>query len=273
MLGSTVLKTTIADPQGNFAFTELVEGDYVVAIESSGYHTYRHYASLRYPSHEEENFSVRLVPAGLGLNRGRAEEKFRQKVMKFFERGLRASQEGKHEQAAKHYAKAVSTAPNFVQAWNNLGGEYRMLKRWEPAEQALRRALALDPESAQARVNLGMVLLGQGKKAEAARSLEEAVKKDPGLASPHFFLGMIAYQKRDMEMAQREFQRTLELDPEAMPGARVYLASVLAWQGNLAQATRQLEVLLKNHPTHPQAANAEQLLRRIRNSQAEAKLP
>ena len=103
-----------------------------------------------------------------------------------------------------------------------------MLKRWELAEQSLRRALTLDPESAQARVNLGMLLLGQGKEAEAARSLKEAVKKVPGLASSHFFLGMISYQKRDMKLAQREFQRTLELDPEAMPEARVYLASILA---------------------------------------------
>lgn len=271
--GGLSLRQTVADAQGKFAFTELTEGDYEVTIESSGYQTYHRRVGLRYPGHEEERFSARLVPIESRSNPSSAQERVWQEAREFFDRGLRASQAGKHEEAAKHYAKAVSLAPSFVQAWNNLGGEYRLLERWREGEQALRRALTLDPESSQAHFNLGMLFLAQGKVAQARHNLEEAVKKEPQLAAPHFLLGVIAYQKREMQVATREFRRALELAPEATPEAKVYLGSILARQGNFLEATRQLEDFLEKNPRHSQAAQAEQLLQEIRRFQPRAKEP
>lgn len=57
-----VLEETYVDSQGNFAFLELNEGDYQVTIESPGYKTYEHDASLRYPAHSDESFTAYLTP-------------------------------------------------------------------------------------------------------------------------------------------------------------------------------------------------------------------
>ncbi len=57
-----VLEETYADSQGNFAFLKLNEGDYQVTIESPGYYTYEHDASLQYPAHSDETFTAYLTP-------------------------------------------------------------------------------------------------------------------------------------------------------------------------------------------------------------------
>ncbi len=57
-----ILEETYADNQGNFAFLGLNEGDYKVTIESPGYKTYEHDASLRYPAHSDESFTAYLTP-------------------------------------------------------------------------------------------------------------------------------------------------------------------------------------------------------------------
>lgn len=57
-----ILEETNADNQGNFAFLQLNEGEYQVTIESPGYYTYEHDASLRYPVHSDESFMAYLRP-------------------------------------------------------------------------------------------------------------------------------------------------------------------------------------------------------------------
>lgn len=267
--GGLTLEDTFADAEGKFAFTQLTEGDYEVIIEAPDYRSYTHRVGLRYPGHEEENFSVRLVPLESALETASTAALITPEAAELYEQGLHASQAGQHEKAAEFYAEAVSLAPGYVEAWNNLGNEYRMLKRWQKAEQALGRALALEPQSALVRLNLGMLYLGQGKMERARHSLEAAINKDPRQATAHFLLGMIAYQRQEMDPAAREFRRALELDPQAAPQAKVYLASILAWQGRFSEAVRELEEFLQDHPRHPQASTAEQLLERIHSTAGE----
>ena len=271
--GGVPLRQTFADAEGKFAFTQLTEGEYEVTIEGAGYQTHRHRVGLRYPGHEEERFSVRLVPLDSRAASEGGQREIPAKARKAFGRGLRSSQVGKHEDAAKQYAKAVALAPNYVQAWVQLGAEQRMLERWEESEKALGRALELDPRSAQASLNLGLGFLARGMIEPARNHLQETVEKDAQLGAPHLLLGVIAYQERRMDVAAGAFRRALELDPQGTAEAQVYLGSILAWQGEFRKAKRQLEEFLENNPAHPQAARAEKLLQEIRNFPAQATKP
>ncbi len=269
--GVLALQQIFADPQGDFIFDQLTEGDYEVVIESPGYETYRRRVGLRYPGHEEERFSVRLAPLKPAANPGGARQNISPEAIKSFKRGVSASRAGKHEEAAEHYASAVSIAPDYLEAWNNLGGEYRMLQRWEKAEEALQRARALDPESAQVNLNLGMLYVAQGKTAKARNHLKEAVRREPQLGKAHLLMGVMAYQEGDMEEARRELERALAVDAEATPEAKVYLASILAAQGKFSEAAGLLEEFLQHHASHAQAGNAKRLLQKIRDFRGEGK--
>jgi tetratricopeptide (TPR) repeat protein len=262
--GNIVLQKATPDEDGRFGFTQLTEGAYEVIIEAPGYHTYSHRTQLRYPGREEDNFSARLIP--LKDEAGPGREMIPPEALKLFDQGLRASRKSEHGRAAEHYEKAVGVAPDYAEAWNNLGGEYRRLNRQEEAEMALRRALALDPQSALARLNLGMLYMGRGQVEASRRNLEAAVEADPELAQAHLLLGLIEYQNHELKAAEKRFHRALELDAAAAAEAKLYLGSIVAAQGDLDEGTRLLKEFLRDHPQHLKAPTARALLEKIERS-------
>lgn len=188
---------------------------------------------------------------------------------KYFNQALEESRRGRHAQAAELYEKAVADSPDYAEAWNNLGNEYRLLERWAEAKAALDRARELEPGSAVVQLNFALLYLAQGKLDPAKESLYQVIKINPSKAAAHFLLGMIDFQQGRTELAGRRFRRALELDPDATPEARVFLARVLAAQGRTAEAVRELEQFLDEHPAHAQAAAARELLARLRAAQAD----
>lgn len=265
--GMVTLQEIFADEHGNFHFNELTEGNYDVIIESDGYQTFKHRSAMRYRQHEEDQFTARLIPTD-GTGATLPPPDLPKKAWRAFEKGLAANRQGKREEAVRHFRRAVNIAPEYADAWNELGDTYRVLSKLELAEEALLRALELAPESAQPHLNRGMLGLAQGDTLKAESHLSTAAKLDPRLAPPHFLLGVIAYQKGDSDAAVAKFQQAMELDTAAVPEASVYLASIHAQRGQLAEAIALLDGFLTDHPDHAQTAQAKKLLEQIQSAQS-----
>ena len=267
--GMVTLREVFADENGRFHFGELTEGDYDVIIESDGYQTFKHRSAMRYRLHEEDRVTARLVPtdeqaSAVFVLAGSPD--LPRKAIRSFEKGRASSDQGEYQDAVRHFRRAVKIAPEFAEAWNRLGDAYRILSELELAQQALLRALELAPESAQPHLNRGMLGLAQGDTLKAESHLRTAAKLDPRLAPPHFLLGVIAYQNGDSDAAAAKFQQALDLDPAAVPEASVYLASIRARQGRLAEAAALLDGFLAIYPDHAQSAQARALLEQIRSA-------
>ena len=65
-------------------------------------------------------------------------------------------------EAEPFYRRAVALAPDFKEAWMNLGLAVLMQRRPDETLPCQREALRLDPDSADAQNNLGMVHYTQG---------------------------------------------------------------------------------------------------------------
>lgn len=75
---------------------------------------------------------------------------------------------GRHDAAVERFRQAVELAPEFVEAWNNLGNVLGQLRRLDEAIAAYRQAVALDPGWADARFGLADLLDESGHVADAA---------------------------------------------------------------------------------------------------------
>jgi tetratricopeptide (TPR) repeat protein len=97
-------------------------------------------------------------------------------------------------QAAEAYSKAVTMAPEWVEARINYGTTLYQLERMAEAREEFTVAVKLDPRNALAQFNLGCVLEHDGETQPAIAHLREAVELAPQMADAHLNLAL-AYEK------------------------------------------------------------------------------
>ena len=95
-------------------------------------------------------------------------------------RARQALENGDAERAIARLQRAVETAPEFVEAWNDLGTLANGTRDFALAETYFRTALDHDPDAFAPLVNLGGVVLAQGRYAEAAESQRAGRRGQPG---------------------------------------------------------------------------------------------
>lgn len=166
-------------------------------------------------------------------------------------KGEDALRNGRLDEAARWFERALAMAPLYAGAISDLGTVRVKQGRLAEALALLERAHALEPEDVGTGVNLGIALvkagrfgeavplyrqlyaheprhpgiaaelgflLGQtGHRKEALKVLSEAVSIDPGSPHAHFNLGVALARDGQFSQALAEFQRVAELAPD-FPG-------------------------------------------------------
>jgi tetratricopeptide (TPR) repeat protein len=108
------------------------------------------------------------------------------------------------QSSVAHLQKATKIAPEFVQAYHNLGLALFLLHRFPEAEAATRHALDLAPERSNARYMLGRILAVEGNKpTEAVEILGQAVEEFPDARLP---LAVVLLQQGAADQAAAELQ-------------------------------------------------------------------
>jgi predicted O-linked N-acetylglucosamine transferase (SPINDLY family) len=181
-----------------------------------------------------------------------------------FEEGLRSSDAGDPEGAAKAFREVIALRPDLPQAHFNLARALDRLGRAGDAAAAYERTLALDPGHRKARrrlgdlawgrgdleqahahyqelvrqdpfdtrawCNLGAVLDRLGRTAEGAEATRRVIAYDPGVAVAHHNLGNMVRALEGDTAAIPHYRRAVELDP----------GYVSAW-ASLGSAYRRLD--------------------------------
>lgn len=93
--------------------------------------------------------------------------------------------QGRLDEAVARFERAVELQPGYAQLHYNLGNTYTLLDQLGLAEAAYRRALVLAPTSADTHNNLANVLQVQGRFREARHHFDAALAAQPDLAEAH----------------------------------------------------------------------------------------
>ncbi len=168
------------------------------------------------------------------------------------------------EAAIRRLERAVEIAPQFVEAWNNLGTIAYQSRRYEDAERYFRTALDHEPGAYAPAVNLGGVLLTLGRYQEALEYNLFAVAQEKREALANAQLGMNYYYLQRPEPALKYLQEAKRLDPNHFSYPQRYLALIYAQRGNASAAAAELEDLLKRHPDDPAAPLFAQTVEKLR---------
>jgi hypothetical protein len=142
------------------------------------------------------------------------------------------------------------------------------------AEGALSRipSAAVVPRNAIKETEKGLRALQIGKFDETQAHLTRALAYAPNFADGNYLMGVVLLRRKESAKALPYLQKAVDLAPTHAP-AFLALGQAAYLQGDLARATESLQHSLREQPGGPQAAAAQELIARIRESSSSPAAP
>jgi len=168
------------------------------------------------------------------------------------------------ESAVKRLEHAVELAPQFVDAWNNLGTIAYQSQQYERAEKCFRTALEQDPRAYEPLVNLGGVLINTHKLDEALMYNEDAVLLRPNDALANSQLGLTFFVVGNFDLAVKYLEIARRIDPAHFSHPQLVLAEIHLRRGENREAADALEDFLLHHPDFPTADKIRESIAKLR---------
>ena len=160
--------------------------------------------------------------------------------------------DGRLDEAARHYQRAIEIQPDYAPAYNNLGVMQRAAGRVDDAIATYERALQLKGDYPDAHYNLANALLEKNRPNEAAEHFNTALKSIPDSAGARNNLGIaLAAQNRPQD-AVTAFRAAVEAEP-ASPVAHRNLADALSAVGRLQESVAEFRTAIELDPKDPSA--------------------
>ncbi len=128
--------------------------------------------------------------------------------------GIVLREQGRTEEAIKHYLQALRSNPDYALAHYNLGNAYAEQGKTKKAIEAFKQAIRINPDYAQAHYNLGVAYDGSGKHKKAIEIFLQVLRIDPDNAQAHSNLGAAYAGSGKYREAIEAFKQALRIDPD-----------------------------------------------------------
>jgi len=255
-----------SDDNGAFTLVRLPQGTYDLTVDAG-------------PEFELANESVeirtdgqtayvqfRLKPKSGGTYRppgviSAATASYPKPALDLYQQALDSSQSGDHKKAVEHLKKAITIAPEFVAAMNELGMQYVQLNDLDKAAGTLEQTVKLAPDAFLSHLNYGLVMLLQKKYQPAESELRLALSKSDSSAAAHEYLGRALIGLKNLDEAEKELRRAVDLGGEQAPNAHRYLGAIYIQRGEDARAITELKEYLRLQPKVKDAEQIKQILK------------
>jgi tetratricopeptide (TPR) repeat protein len=175
--------------------------------------------------------------------------------------GVALAMEGRLEEAAAAYRRAIAIAPDFAEAEANLGKALAKLGRHAEAVSHYQRALRGTEEDPDVRHSLAISLERAGRGAEAIEEYRRVIASRPDHPLAHFNLGLALKHMGRWEEALAAFGEALRVAPGDAE-ACYERGLVLARAGRPGEAAAEFEAALRLRPGYAEARQALSAVRR-----------
>jgi tetratricopeptide (TPR) repeat protein len=168
---------------------------------------------------------------------------------------MRRSQEaylaGDQKLERAHLERALEQWPQYVEAWNNLGNNYKRNGKSQLAVECYQKAVSYDSDFYPAWANLAGAFLVLGKTERALQAGLQALRIRPEAQVANQLVGRCYYYLRDNEKARKYFLKHMAKDPEAADSSQLYLAFIEIRENNYEIARGYIDSFIKLHPHSP----------------------
>jgi tetratricopeptide (TPR) repeat protein len=175
-----------------------------------------------------------------------------------FEKGRKAGNEKKFDEAVTELNKAVTAYPQYAAAWSLLGEIHRLQNQFEPARAEYGKALAADPKFVSPYFGLAAIAVMENKWSDAAQLTDQLIQLN-SLAYPmaYFFNAAANLNLGKLDAAELSARKFQQVDKaHTRPDIALLLANILKGKHQYAEAAQLYRDYLA---VKPDAPNAEAL--------------
>jgi protein O-GlcNAc transferase len=169
-----------------------------------------------------------------------------------FNLGLAFQNQDRLDEAVASYQRAIAIKPDYAEAHNNMGIALQRQGKLRAAAESYRQSLALRPDNAEAHNNLGYALRELGELAEAITHCRMALALKPDFVEGYYNLGIALQTQKQFDEAIANYRLAIELRPE-YADAHVNLGTALQELGMQDEAYRHLSTAILLKPDNAEA--------------------
>ena len=277
--GSSEL-TTIADSDGSFSFTNLRPDSYRIIVDGGNeYENAFESVSVGsagpvpaqgnpfdYAIPTVYQVQIYLQPKNTGAGTTRVVPPTVPKAARdLFLKGVESTRSGDSTKAIEQFKEAISHAPNFELAYNEMGLQYLALGQPDKAVEAFATALKLAPEDFAARLNYGIALLNIKKYAEAEKQLRQALQKNEAAPTGHYYVALALLNQKEFDAAETEFKISIKNSNDRIAPAHKYLGGIYWRNKQYNLAADELARYVALDPKARDAAKIRETIKDLRS--------
>jgi hypothetical protein len=277
--GGTRLQDSTTDDSGGFVFAGIPAGTYILKVAASGY----------VPSDTEINVdfgtghgvTIFLRPEGRKSSHiaGAAaisehELSMPAAARKSMEAGQKKLYAEKNPAGAlRDFQTAVAKAPEYYEAFYQMGLTYLALQNSAEAEKSLQAAVTFSQEKfADADLALASLLLARHDSVHGEPLLRHGLDLNPDSWSGYFQLGKLELYRNHLDAARQAAEKAQSLAPEQAMTYRL-LSLIHMRQKNDPATLADLDAYLRRDPDSPEAVTAKKIRADIQQRLAAAGSP
>ncbi len=178
-----------------------------------------------------------------------------------FKKAEEAEEKGRTQKSIEHLEKAIEIAPDYMEAYNNLGVRYIRLGEYSRAAEYLEKAAELDPGAPTVFGNLAAAYFALQRWADTEQAARRALQYDPSASNVRYLLGVSLVAQHGLK---DEAVDSLRNAAQGYPKAYLALAEFFAGQGARSEAVAELRKYLESGA----GENREEVEKRIAELEA-----
>jgi tetratricopeptide (TPR) repeat protein len=263
--GGTRMKEAVTTDRGEFAFPGLRAGGYILQISAAGFVPLEMNVNVDFSS--ASGISIFLRPVGKAPPGKHPEAAISAHELaepaaarKLAESGKKKLYAGNNpEGALRDFEAAAGKAPDYYEAYYQIGMAYLALKNPAQAELNLKKSVELSKQTyAEAMLALAILLLGRHDRAQGEPLLRRGLELNPNSWPGFYELGKLELYRMHLEAALDAARKAETLAPQ-QPKVYHLLSLIHLRQKNYQAAVADLDEYIRLDPDSPEGQTAKQI--------------
>jgi tetratricopeptide (TPR) repeat protein len=261
--GRTVLQAATSS-SGQFNFSGLPAGNYVLYVEAAGFQSAE--TRLDLSSSSQSGLTIYLkpttqsAPSGAGASISAHELSITESARNLYREGKKKLyDENKAQESLRYFEKALKQVPDFYEARYQLGMAYVGLGRAEEAENNFRKCVGESHDKyGSANIALGTLQLDRGETEAGERQIRHGLELSPSAWMGYYQLGRVEALQGHLDEAETLAEQARQFAP-AMATVYQLLATIHMRQKNYPAALEDIDAYLLLDAQSPAGIRAKQI--------------